>query len=223
MQREKTIAQMNTELLVIRHGESHTNVNNDFSCRFIDHGLTQRGMEESTCTALWLSRCGASAIYSSPLRRAKETAVIIGKTIGLDTIIVDEALREVNVGSIEGQPTSKNWQLHNAIIDAWKQGQWDVSFPEGENFCDLVRRTRLFIQKITVDNPMRRLVLITHGAVILSIRYGLCGEDIKTDTPTGSVIRVMADLNHGRLKFRIESAPIIDHLASGITKSYGND
>jgi probable phosphoglycerate mutase len=194
-------------------------VNNEFSCRIIDHGLTQRGVEESTYTALWLSRCGVSAIYSSPLRRAKETAAIIGKTTGLD-VIVEEALREVDVGSLEGQPSSKNWQLHNAIIDAWKQGQWDVSFPQGESFADLVRRARLFIQSIAVRNPIRRLVVITHGTVLLSIRYGICGEDIKTDTPTGSAVRVVADLNHGRPKFRIASSPIIAHLASGITSNY---
>jgi probable phosphoglycerate mutase len=219
LQHGRTITLMSTELLAIRHGESYTNVNNEFSCRIVDHGLTQRGIEESTYTALWLSRCGVSAIYSSPLRRAKETAAIIGKTIGLD-VIVKEALREVDVGSLESQPSSKNWQLHNAIIDAWKQGQWDVSFPQGESFASLVQRVRLLIQNMAVRNPMRRLAVITHGAVLLSIRYGLCAEDIKTDTPTGSAIRVVVDVNHRSPKFRIASSPIIDHLAGNTAHNY---
>lgn len=202
---------MNTEILVVRHGESRTNVSREFSCRLIDHGLTQRGMEESTCTARWLCDHEVSAIYSSPLKRAKETATIIGRTIGLD-VIVEEALREVDVGLLEGQPSSQNWQVHNAIVDAWKQGQWGVSFPQGESFTDLVQRACLVLHGIAIRNSRRRIVVITHGAMLLAIRYGLCGENVKTDTPTGSLVRVLVDPNQRRPKFQIVSSPIIDHL-----------
>ena len=143
----RTITLMSTELLAIRHGESYTNVNNEFSSRIVDHGLTQRGMEESTYTALWLSRCGVSAIYSSPLRRAKETAAIIGKTIGLD-VIVEEALREVDVGSTEKvsqAPRTGNYTMPSSMPGNKDNGTFP--FLQGESFAILVRRVRLFIFK----------------------------------------------------------------------------
>jgi broad specificity phosphatase PhoE len=210
---------MVTDVLCVRHGESYSNTNDEFSCRKIDHGLTQRGIDESTCAAQWLSTCGVSAIYASPLKRAKETAIIIGQTLG-SNFQIEEAFREVNVGLLEGQPSLQNWRLHNDIIDSWKQGRWDVTFPKGESFTKLVRRVSQVLTKLASQNPGKRIVVITHGAILLAIRYGLCGENIVLDTPTGSIIRVSVKLNQKKTEYSLASSPIINHLDE-LNKAYG--
>ena len=42
--------------------------------------------------------------------------------IRLNVVVIDE-LREVDVGSLEGQSTVHNWKEHDRIVDSWKQGQ----------------------------------------------------------------------------------------------------
>ena len=200
---------MTIELLLVRHGESYTNVAREFSCRLVDHGLTKRGVKESFCAARWLSNTQISKVYTSPLKRAKETAEIITNTLGLNIVVLEE-LREVDVGSLEGQSNDHNWKIHNKIVDSWKQGQWDIPFPDGESFSKLVQRARNAISHIICNNP--RSVVVTHGAMLLAIRYGLCGENIKIDTPTGSITPISICSSHKCIEFRTVRDPIIDHL-----------
>lgn len=202
---------MNTELLLVRHGESNTNVANIFSCRIVDHGLTKLGTEESLSVAHWLRDKQISQVYTSPLRRAKETAEIIASTLGINVAVFDE-LREVNVGTLEGQSNDHNWKIHNKIVDSWKDGQWDIQFPNGESFSELVQRARNAILHIVRCNP--HSAVITHGAMLLAIRYGLCGEDIKIDTPTGSITPISISLRNNYIEFKHKCDPIIDHLVN---------
>ncbi len=202
---------MNIELLLVRHGESYTNVAKEFSCRSVDHGLTKRGMEESLCAARWLCDRQVSEVYTSPLRRAKETAEIIANTLGLNVVVIDE-LREVDVGSLEGQSTFHNWKEHDRIVNSWKQGQWDIRFPHGESFSELVQRARNAILHIIGGNKLSRSAVITHGAMLLAIRYGLCGEIVKIDTPTGSITPISIYSSLRCIEVRLGRAPIIDHL-----------
>jgi broad specificity phosphatase PhoE len=58
-----------------------------------DPGLTELGRAQAAVTAQWLQRMGLHALYSSPLRRARETAEPLGHAAGL-VIQVDSRLRE---------------------------------------------------------------------------------------------------------------------------------
>lgn len=68
------------ELYLIRHGQSS---NNAGARHVADPPLTELGRQQAQCTAEWLKDEDITALYSSPFRRALETATIIGDALGL--------------------------------------------------------------------------------------------------------------------------------------------
>ncbi len=73
-------------------------------------------------TAAFFQTQTIDAIYTSPLKRAAETASIIGDALSLPVTTI-EALREINVGELEdANDLSQAWDLHNDILQSWFDG-----------------------------------------------------------------------------------------------------
>ena len=122
---------------LLRHGENQANLTKEFSYMKVDYPLNQKGRQQARQAGLALLEQNIRAIYSSPLKRAVETAQIVGQRLNL-TPIVSEAFREINVGVLEDQPpTEANWALHHRIIEQWIEGKEDIGFPGGESYQHL--------------------------------------------------------------------------------------
>ena len=89
-----------TRLYLSRHGENRANLEGVLSHRVVDHPLTDRGRRQAAALAEWLAQRGTSAVYSSPLKRAMETASVVSERVGAP-VFTREGLREVNVGSLD--------------------------------------------------------------------------------------------------------------------------
>src|SRR4051812_45611032 len=99
-----------TRLYLVRHGENLANLTKEFSYKLVVHSLTDKGVLQAGQTALYFMGKQIDAIYSSPLKRAAETAQIIAAELGLP-ITTMENFREVNVGDLERYPpTEENWR-----------------------------------------------------------------------------------------------------------------
>lgn len=77
-----------TEVLLIRHGDAYEGL--DLSVE-ADPGLSASGREQARRLAERLRRLGVDAVYASPLRRARETAEVIGLPVRLDDRLVEVA------------------------------------------------------------------------------------------------------------------------------------
>ena len=164
-------------LYVVRHGENPANINREFSYRLVYYSLTPKGVRQAEETAAYLRDKGIGEIYSSPLKRAVETAEIIAAPLGLSITLVEE-FRENNVGVLEQQPpTDENWALHDKIIEDWYAGRHDTMFPEGEDFHTLLRRVRHGITEILrnggVTQRERRILIVAHGGIMNGMARGL--------------------------------------------------
>jgi 2,3-bisphosphoglycerate-dependent phosphoglycerate mutase len=145
-----------------RHGENRANLTRELSHRVVDYPLTERGVEQARELA---GRIGSvRQIYSSPLRRAVQTAEVVGAVIGRTVEIVEE-LRELNVGALDGRRDPAAWQAYHAVLSAWRGGDHDVGFPDGENHHMLVERLRGAFARIAAgtDGPV---LVVGHGAGI---------------------------------------------------------
>ena len=87
-------------LLLLRHGESEGNVTRRIQ-GWDDLPLTDLGRRQAEAAGRRLAGSGAAALYSSPLRRAHDTAEIVAAHVGLDVIDLDD-LREYHFGEAEG-------------------------------------------------------------------------------------------------------------------------
>lgn len=152
-------------LYFVRHGENLANLTKEFSYKKVDYPLTEKGVLQAQQTASYFSTKSLKAVYSSPLQRAAQTASIIAKVARLP-VHIEEDLREVNVGSLEGQPVSqKTWEAHNAIIRAWRQGKSGVNFPEGENQYQMVQRFASVLERILKMDASHEVVVVGHGGL----------------------------------------------------------
>jgi broad specificity phosphatase PhoE len=155
-----------TRIYLVRHGENLANITKEFSYRKVDYPLTEKGRLQAEQTADYFRDKEIYAVYSSPLRRAKETADYIANAIGAPVVIREE-FREVNVGILEGQdPTPEAWTLHDAIMEDWYAGRSEVTFPGGENYLALCGRMNTGLMEITQNHPGQNVVVVAHGGII---------------------------------------------------------
>jgi broad specificity phosphatase PhoE len=186
-----------TTLLWTRHGENHANLTRTLSHRVVDRELTERGRSQALdlVEALGDTRLHED-VFTSPLRRAQETAQIVGERIGLRPVVIEE-FRELDVGELDGRSDATAWQTYDAVLAAWRSGRADVRFPGGESLDELATRLRTGIERI-VDGPDEapRLV-IAHGANLRAALPILAGvADPGRDLPLGrfATLAVTADV-----------------------------
>ena len=164
---------MNT-LYLIRHGENTANITKEFSHRLVDYSLTPKGILQAQQTGEYFKNQQIDAIYCSPLKRAIETAEIIGRAIGVRPVVMEE-FREVNVGALEALGGSaENWATHDSIVRAWLEGQPDLMFPEGENYHMLLERMRSGVEHILREQDSKRSIIVGHGGIFTFTLKDIC-------------------------------------------------
>src|SRR5450432_219011 len=166
---------MNT-IYLVRHAENVANLTKEFSHKLVDYSLTAKGILQAQQTASYFRDKHIDEIYSSPLKRARETADIIAQEDHLSVSIVEQ-FREVNVGSLEGRPpNAENWALHERILQDWKIGNHDTTFPDGENYTMLLARMRSGIRQISAHKNNRNIVVVAHGGIITGTIANICSD-----------------------------------------------
>src|ERR1700755_1893717 len=98
------------DILLVRHGESTGNLAGRLQGHF-DAPLTDLGRAQAARAGAWLKARGLrwSTAYASPLARARDTAAIIAETTGYPEAILDDDLKEVAVGRLEGMTREEIW------------------------------------------------------------------------------------------------------------------
>ena len=205
-------------LYLVRHGESFVNLTKEFSCRKVDKPLTPKGVLQSEQTAAWFRDKGVQEIYSSPLKRAAETAAIIAAPLGLPVTLMEQ-FREVNVGDMEDwPPTLENWKIHNEVFQAWGRGRLETAFPGGENYFMLVARMRDGLTTVLRDKDNRTLVVVTHGGIALATITSICQdvnvpELLRVGFDNCAISELEIGLQDGRFKGRVVSWGVSSHLS----------
>lgn len=165
----------------IRHGENRANLTGELSCRKVDYPLTDRGVAQAMEVAGRLARQAApAAIYSSPLRRAAQTAGIIAGRLGLPVVALED-LRELDVGDLEGRSDEEAWTTYLDVAYAWQAGDHDRRYPGGEDFHQVIARVTRAMRRAGGHPPGSRVLMIAHDGLIRVALPALCpGEELPT-------------------------------------------
>ncbi|MGH2685876.1 MAG: histidine phosphatase family protein [Actinomycetota bacterium] len=148
------------ELLLIRHGLP-TRV--DHADGPADPGLADLGHRQAEALAQWLVHERVNALYSSPLRRARETAAPASRALGLD-VVVDEELAEFDRGAtfyvpVEDMRAENDPRLADLLAGRWgADGNLDVT-----SFRATVVAA---IERIVAGNAGGTVAVVAHGGVI---------------------------------------------------------
>ena len=149
-------------ICVSRHGETDWNIAGILQ-GWTDTLLNDLGRRQSHELAAAVGHCGLSRVYSSPLRRALETAEIICDNLGLDPPVPHEGLKERNFGVIQGIPKA---ELDPAYLEQIVRRNPACYFDKGETMDRFARRVLDAIADIAADHCGERVLVITHGWVM---------------------------------------------------------
>ncbi len=117
--------------------------------------------------ALLLKEMEVGAIYSSPLKRALDTARVIADSHQL-AVQVESDLREIEAGELEGMAIDDLGTNFSQFLVQWRQGEGLERLPGGESLADLGNRVWSAIQHIIGKHGQEVVVVVSHYFVILT-------------------------------------------------------
>lgn len=154
-------------LRLIRHAESRWNAEGRWQGQS-DPSLTERGRRQARELAETLRPAPPQRIVSSDLRRARETAEILGEALGLG-VHCDERLRERALGAwsgLFGYQVAARWP---AELAALRSGDVNLRPPGGESLAEVRQRVADFLRTWRAELLETPTALVTHGGVVRSL------------------------------------------------------
>ena len=164
-------------LLLIRHGETPWNRERRVQGCRSDTELGQRGREQAEKIALVLRKQRVDAIYSSPLKRAVDTAKAIAQACGLEVKVASE-LREIDAGELEGLSQEELRKRYKEFWKEWRESDPSFPLPGGESLEGLQRRAWGEIERIIERHPEETVAVIGHLLANLAIICRAVGLDL---------------------------------------------
>ncbi len=168
-----------TRLYLIRHGQSAGNAEG----RFGGHGptpLSDLGQRQAELTAEGLAKENISAIYSSDLYRAVQTAEPLSRLVGIP-VLTKPAFRERNVGVLEGLTFDESKQHHPKDYYALVNRNYHHVITGGESYRQLVKRAMDEVWEIIRKHQGERVAIFSHTGAICFMTLHLMGA-IRRDT-----------------------------------------
>ena len=168
-----------TKLFLIRHGQSAGNAEG----RFGGHGptpLSELGIRQAAITAKALAKEHITAIYSSDLERAVQTARPLADLLGLE-INATEAFRERHVGVLEGLTFDESKTNHPEDYYALVNRNVHHVITKGESYKHLLKRATNELWEILRSHKGGRIAIFSHTGAICFMTLHLMGA-IRRDT-----------------------------------------
>jgi len=167
-------------LILVRHGQSHGNVERRIDTRPPGADLTDLGREQAREFARGRTRRPGLLVHSVA-GRAAQTAAEIGAELGLAAAEA-AGIHEVQAGELENRNDDDAIAEFNAIYQRWHQGEVDVPMPGGENARDVLDRylpviTDLRLRYLDNEDWTEDIVVVSHGAAIRLTAATLAGVD----------------------------------------------
>ncbi|MCX7803719.1 MAG: histidine phosphatase family protein [Planctomycetota bacterium] len=142
-----------------------------------DAPLSPEGREEAAALGRRFRGLGIEKCFSSPLRRARETAEIAAGPLGVP-LAVDPDLREVDFGDWEGKTFAEILAGDPAGVEKWAAFAGDFRFPGGEALRDFEARVEAAAGRLAAD-CCGRIAAVAHGGVVKGIVCRLLGLPLR--------------------------------------------
>lgn len=153
-----------TELILVRHGSTEWNEKERFRGH-VDIELSAQGKKQASLTAKKLSTFTVKKIFSSPLKRALETATIIAEPHCISVEILD-GINDINFGVLQGLTIEESKSKYGDIYRKWKEQPQIVEFPQGESLVEVYQRSTACVNSIVSCLSDGTYVFVSHKVII---------------------------------------------------------
>ncbi len=165
-----------THVYLIRHGETESNRAGRWQGQQ-DGVLTYEGREQAQRLALAMP--DLDALYSSPLARARDTAVIVGTANGWVVETVD-AVQEIGFGAWENLTRDEIRAIDPAGFEAITAGRDVRRGGTGETYDEVRSRMSNAIEKLALRHPSQSIGIVSHGGAMRALGTTVLGLDFAT-------------------------------------------
>ncbi|MBN2543754.1 histidine phosphatase family protein [bacterium] len=164
---------MNTKFILVRHGETEWNKQGVFRGRK-DLALNENGIQQAKALSQWLANEKIDAVFSSPLKRAIQTAEQIASPRNLE-VKIEENFNNIELGEWQGEPKTgikdkypEEWNLWINDTENWK-------VKGSETLQDIRDRAIPAVQKLTEEYTGKTVVIVSHRSVLKLLITTLIG------------------------------------------------
>jgi alpha-ribazole phosphatase len=153
-----------SRLILIRHGETDWNTEGRWQGQ-ADVALNATGWSQAQHIAHSLERAGITAVYSSDLQRARQTAQTLADAIGLP-VFLDSHLREIHQGEWQGLLFSEIQRRYAQAYQDQRRDPLNFAPPGGEPVAQVRERVLAATQEIIRRHPDATVAVVSHGFVL---------------------------------------------------------
>lgn len=161
--------------IMMRHGEATHNLEKRLDSSLEGSNLTEKGRQEVLARVAELKAKKISRVYVSPLARARQTADLLVKELGLkdEVVSVDARLREFTFGELEGKTSADFAEVRENL-------PYDGVIIGGESYQDAKNRFGEFLYELERTQRNESILIVTHGIGFEALGAVACGADKET-------------------------------------------
>ncbi len=164
-------------LYLVRHGETESN-RRGLALGRDDVPLNEHGIWQAERVGRALASEPLVAVYSSPLRRALDTAGAVAGHHGRE-VQVEEGLIEMDVGELDGLTFDEVRKRYPDLLEKWMSGPGPTqTMPGGERLVDVQERAWALVDDLATRHGDKAIAVVSHNFVILSLLARALGIEL---------------------------------------------
>lgn len=224
---------MKTTVIIVRHGESTSNVERIISGHHDNAVLTERGEQQAKKVGEMLSGLKPDAVYASPLKRAAKTGALALEVMGADgtempPIQTTELIKEINLPLWESKSFADAEANYPKEFTAWRQdpNNMKMAVPDGNGGTvdfypvrDIWERASKFLQAKVKEHAGQTILLFGHSAInraLIGSSIGVGPECLNHMGQNNCAINVLNFLGSYEDGAQLESLNLTSHLGDAI-------
>ena len=168
-----------TRIILVRHGQTEWNVGSEAGERFrgrVDLSLDDTGLAQARAVAERLADQPIVAVYSSPLKRAVETARPTAQQLGLPVQLLPGII-DINYGDWQGLSHPEAANAYPDLYPRWLEKPRRVKFPHGESLRQVRLRGMAALKEVAARHEGRVILLVGHQVVNKVLVCAMLGLD----------------------------------------------
>ena len=199
------------EIILVRHCETDWNKQN--RCQGIsDISLNNDGLKQAEDLRFYFSDRNIDIMFTSPLKRAIETANIISTDKGL-SIKYSEELREMDQGDFEGIPFNTLRDYYSSELKQWRENPENFRIPNGETLGEVRKRMISFVGNMVKNYPENLSVLVvSHNLALSTLLCSIKDKNLKSFTDFTVKSGSISTIDYSDKVFSLKNIDYIKHL-----------